>query len=48
GAYTYSMASNYNRFARPAVVFAGGGRHHLVARRETVEDVLRNDVDATT
>ncbi len=27
GAYTFSMASNYNRFPRPAVVFAGGGRH---------------------
>jgi diaminopimelate decarboxylase len=45
GAYTYSMASNYNRFARPAVVFAGSGRHRLVVRRETPDDVLRNDVD---
>ena len=45
GAYTYSMASNYNRFPKPAVVFAGGGSHRLVARRETSEDVLRNDVD---
>ena len=45
GAYTYSMASNYNRFPKPAVVFAGGGMHRLVARRETNEDVLRNDVD---
>lgn len=45
GAYTYSMASNYNRFPKPAVVFAGDGSHRLVARRETSEDVLRNDVD---
>jgi diaminopimelate decarboxylase len=45
GAYTYSMASNYNRFPKPAVVFCGGGSHRLVARRETSEDVLRNDVD---
>ena len=45
GAYTYSMASNYNRFPKPAVVFAGGGSHRLVARRETAQDVLRNDVD---
>jgi diaminopimelate decarboxylase len=45
GAYTYSMASNYNRFPKPAVVFAGGGSHRLVARRERSEDVLRNDVD---
>ncbi|GAC1651837.1 MAG: diaminopimelate decarboxylase [Vulcanimicrobiaceae bacterium] len=45
GAYTYSMASNYNRFARPAVAYAEGGKHRLLARRETLEDVLRNDVD---
>jgi len=44
GAYTYSMASNYNRFPRPAVIFAGAGRHRLVVRRESSEDVLRNDV----
>jgi diaminopimelate decarboxylase len=44
GAYTYSMASNYNRFVKPAVVFAGGGVHRLVVRRETLDDVLRNDV----
>jgi len=44
GAYTYSMASNYNRFPKPAVVFAGGSRHRLVVRRETSEDVLRDDV----
>jgi diaminopimelate decarboxylase len=44
GAYTYSMASNYNRFGRPSVVFAGGGKHHEVVRRERSEDVLRNDV----
>ena len=43
GAYTYSMASNYNRFPRPAVVFAGGGTHHLAARRETDDEVLRHD-----
>jgi diaminopimelate decarboxylase len=46
GAYTYSMASNYNRFARPAVVAVHGSTHSLIARRERVEDVLRNDCDA--
>jgi diaminopimelate decarboxylase len=46
GAYTYSMASNYNRFPKPAVVFAGGGAHRLVVRRETSADVLRNDVES--
>ena len=45
GAYTYAMASNYNRFGRPAVVEVESGRHHLVVRRENFEDVLRNDVD---
>ncbi len=45
GAYTYSMASNYNRFPKPAVVFAGGGAHRLAVRRETSVDVLRNDID---
>jgi len=34
GAYGMSMASNYNRFPRPAVVFAGAGRHAAVVRRE--------------
>ncbi len=45
GAYTYSMASNYNRFARPAVVAVRGGTHRLIARRETLDDVLRTDCD---
>ncbi|MGA3038486.1 MAG: diaminopimelate decarboxylase [Vulcanimicrobiaceae bacterium] len=44
GAYTYSMASNYNRFGRPAVAEVESGRHQLVIRRENFEDVLRNDV----
>ena len=44
GAYTYSMAGNYNRFPRPAVVAVGNGTHRLLARRETVDDVLRSDV----
>lgn len=44
GAYTYSMASNYNRVARPAVVLVSPGRTGLIARRETPEDLLRLDV----
>ena len=44
GAYTYSMAGNYNRFPRPAVVGVAHGSHRLLARRESVDDVLRNDV----
>jgi diaminopimelate decarboxylase len=38
------MASNYNRFPRPAVVFAGDGRHRLVVRRETPAELLEHDV----
>lgn len=44
GAYTYSMASNYNRFPRPAVVLAGDGRAALIARRESLEHILALDV----
>ena len=44
GAYTYSMASNYNRFGRPAVVFVRDGHHRRVIRAETADDVMRLDV----
>lgn len=44
GAYTYSMASNYNRFVRPAVVLVGEGKARLAARRESLERVLELDV----
>lgn len=41
GAYGYSMASNYNRLGRPAVVFVKGGKARLVIRRETYNDMTR-------
>jgi diaminopimelate decarboxylase len=44
GAYTYSMASNYNRFGRPPVVFVANGSHRRAVRGERPEDVLRNDL----
>lgn len=44
GAYHYSMANNYNRFTRPAVVFAHQGRAELVAARESYADLIRNDI----
>ena len=44
GAYTYSMAGNYNRFPRPAVVGVSNGAHRLLARRESIDQVLGNDV----
>ncbi len=43
GAYTYSMASNYNRVARPAVVLARPGRVELLIRRESHQELLRLD-----
>jgi diaminopimelate decarboxylase len=44
GAYGYSMASNYNKVTRPAVVFVGSGTSRLVVRRETYEDLIRLDI----
>ena len=45
GAYGYSMASNYNRNQKPAVVFVENGQSQLVVKRETIEDVTRFDLD---
>ena len=45
GAYGYSMASNYNKVPRPAVVFLRDGKARLVVRRETAEDLVRLDVE---
>ncbi|WKA53398.1 diaminopimelate decarboxylase [Planococcus shixiaomingii] len=47
GAYGYSMASNYNRIGRPAVVFVENGEHQLVVRRETNEDLITHDMSYT-
>lgn len=43
GAYGYSMASNYNRVPRPAVVFAENGQAQEVVTRETYDDLIKND-----
>ncbi len=43
GAYGYSMASNYNRLPRPAVVFVEDGQHRIVIKRETYEDLVKLD-----
>ena len=45
GAYGYSMASNYNKVPRPAVVFVHDGEARVVVRRETLDDLLRLDED---
>jgi len=44
GAYGHSMASNYNKVPRPAVVFVADGEARTVVRRETFEDLVRLDV----
>ncbi len=44
GAYGYSMASNYNRVPRPAVVFVADGVARVVLRRETFDDLARLEV----
>ena len=44
GAYGHSMASNYNKVPRPAVVFVANGESRLVIRRENYEDLVRLDV----
>jgi diaminopimelate decarboxylase len=43
GAYGHSMASNYNKVPRPAVVFVAGGEARVVVRRETLDDLVRLD-----
>lgn len=44
GAYNYSMSSNYNRIPRPAVVMVNNGKHRLIVKRETYEDIIKNDI----
>lgn len=43
GAYNYSMASNYNRLPRPAAVVVGNSEANLILRRETYQDLIRQD-----
>ena len=44
GAYNYSMASNYNRICRPAAVMLKDKEARVVIKRETFEDLVRNDI----
>lgn len=44
GAYNYSMASNYNRIPRPAVVMVSEGKDRVIINREKYEDLVLNDV----
>lgn len=43
GAYNYSMASHYNRLRNPAVVLVENGNSKVIVKRETYEDLIKND-----
>lgn len=44
GAYNYSMASNYNRVQKPAMVLVNSGQSAIIVKRETLDDLLVHDV----
>ncbi|MDO4618304.1 MAG: diaminopimelate decarboxylase [Clostridia bacterium] len=44
GAYNFSMSSNYNRIPRPAMVALSGDNKKIVVKRESYEDLLKNDL----
>ena len=44
GAYNYSMASNYNRLQKPAVVMVSEGKSRVVVKRESLDDIIKNDI----
>lgn len=44
GAYNYSMSSNYNRLGKPAVVMIADGKDYVAVKRETLDDIIRNDM----
>jgi len=44
GAYNYSMASNYNRYPRPAAVLVRDGQAAVIVQRESYADLIRLDV----
>ncbi len=44
GAYNYSMASNYNRLTKPAVISVKNGKVRLIVRRETMDDLIKYDI----
>lgn len=44
GAYNYSMASNYNRIPRPPVVMINDGKDYVAVKRESFEDLIKNDI----
>ena len=47
GAYGYMMSSNYNSRYRPAEILVHNGTAQLIRRRETMDDLLRGQIEAT-
>lgn len=45
GAYCYTMANNYNSRFKPAEVLVHKGKAHLITARQTMEDLLRNQLE---
>ena len=45
GAYCFTMSSNYNSRLRPAEVLIHNGKDYLIRKRETIADLMRNQVD---
>ena len=45
GAYCYAMSSNYNSRFRPAEVFIVNGKDYLIRKRETMDDLMRNQIE---
>ncbi len=44
GAYNYAMSSNYNRLPKPAMVSVNNGTERLVIKRQSYEDILKNEL----
>ncbi len=47
GAYCFTMANNYNSRYKPAEVLVHKGKAHLITKRQTMEDILSNQVEVT-
>ena len=44
GAYNYSMASNYNRVQKPAMVLVNDSQSDIIVKRESLDDIISHDV----
>ena len=44
GAYNYSMSSNYNRLTKPPVVMINNKQDYVAVKRETLDDLIKNDI----